>query len=146
MKPDKIRVYVDGVFDLTHYGHYKLFKQARELGDTLIVGVLSDEECRNYKRSPILTEKERTENIRCCGHVDEVIEGVLNVVTKDFIEKNVDIFSNLKPQPTQKEILEHELHKLEEKWQELLKDEKYELLNELKEIYEKIKKDYDKLK
>ena len=87
MKPDKIRVYVDGVFDLTHYGHYKLFKQARELGDTLIVGVLSDEECRNYKRSPILTEKERTENIRCCGHVDEVIEGVPNVVTKDFIEK-----------------------------------------------------------
>tara|TARA_B100000902_G_C27044753_1_gene781126 strand:+ start:482 stop:808 length:327 start_codon:yes stop_codon:yes gene_type:complete len=66
--------------------------------------------------------------------------------TKDFIEKNVDIFGNLKPQPTQKEILEHELHKLEEKWHELLKDEKYELLNELKEIYEKIKKDYDKLK
>ena len=33
MKPDKIRVYVDGVFDLTHFGHYKLFKQARELGD-----------------------------------------------------------------------------------------------------------------
>ena len=60
--------------------------------------------------------------------------------TKDFIEKNVDIFGNLKPQPTQKEILEHELHKLEEKWHELLKDEKYELLNELKEIYEKIKR------
>ena len=32
--------------------------------------------------------------------------------TKDFIDKNTDIFGNLKPQPTQKEILEHELHKL----------------------------------
>ena len=95
MTTSKIRVYVDGVFDLTHYGHYKLFKQARELGDILIVGVLSDEECKNYKRKPILTEKERAENIRCCGHVDTVIEGVPNVVTKDFIEKyNIHIVAH----------------------------------------------------
>ena len=95
MTTSKIRVYVDGVFDLTHYGHYKLFKQARELGDILIVGVLSDEECKNYKRKPILTEKERAENIRCCGHVDTVIEGVPNVVTKDFIEKyNIQIVAH----------------------------------------------------
>ena len=85
MKPDKIRVYVDGVFDLTHFFHYKLFKQARELGDTLIVGVLSDEECINYKRSPILTEKERTENIRCCGHVDEGLKCILSQPMNEII-------------------------------------------------------------
>jgi cytidyltransferase-like protein len=95
MTTSKIRVYVDGVFDLTHYGHYKLFKQAKELGDTLIVGVLSNEECKNYKRNPVLNEKERAENIRCCGHVDIVLEGVPNVVTKDFIEKyNIHIVAH----------------------------------------------------
>ena len=102
----KKRVYVDGVFDLTHYGHYKLFQQAKKLGDILIVGVLSDEECRNYKRNPILSEKERAENIRCCGHVDHVIEGVSNVVTKDFIEKyNLHIVAHAH------KIEEHEKYK-----------------------------------
>ena len=33
-------VYVDGVFDLTHDGHFKLFQQAKKLGDILYVGVL----------------------------------------------------------------------------------------------------------
>jgi ethanolamine-phosphate cytidylyltransferase len=95
MVANKTRIYVDGVFDLTHYGHYKLFKQAKELGDILIVGVLSDEECEKYKRAPILTEEERAENIRCCGYVDTVIGGVPNIVTKEFIEKyNIDIVAH----------------------------------------------------
>lgn len=90
-----IRVYVDGVFDLTHYGHYKLFKQAKKLGGKLIVGVLSDEECRKYKRNPVLNEKERIENIKCCGHVDEIIESVPNIVTKEFIKKyNIHIVAH----------------------------------------------------
>ena len=49
------------------------------------------------------------------------------------------------PQPTKKEILAGQMKELEFKWQQLLKEEKYELLQELKEIYEKIKKDYDNL-
>ncbi len=43
------------------------------------------------------------------------------------------------------ELLAGQLHELKIKWGELLKEEKYELLAELKEIYEKIKKDYDNL-
>ena len=106
MTQRKTRIYVDGVFDLTHYGHYKLFQQAKELGDILIVWVLSDDECKNYKRKPILTEKERAENIRCCGHVDKVIEGVPNIVTKNFIEKyNIHIVANAHS------IQEHEKYK-----------------------------------
>mgnify|MGYP006081437119 FL=1 len=88
----KTIVYVDGVFDLTHYGHYNLFKQAKTNGDILFVGVLSDIECENYKRKPILTEEERYNNVGCSRDVDMVIKGVPNVVSEEFINKyNIDI-------------------------------------------------------
>ena len=88
-------VYVDGVFDLTHNGHFKLYKQARSLGDKLYVGVLSDDECENYKRRPILTAKERRLNILNSEYVDKVIIDVPNIVTKEFIEKyKIDIVAH----------------------------------------------------
>ena len=88
-------VYVDGVFDLTHNGHFKLYKQASKLGDKLYVGVLSDEECENYKRRPILTAEERRDNILNSQYVDKVILNVSNVVTKEFIkEHNIDIVAH----------------------------------------------------
>ena len=88
-------VYVDGVFDLTHNGHFKLYKQARSLGDKLYVGVLSDDECENYKRRPILTAEERRLNILNSEYVDKVIINVPNIVTKEFIEKyKIDIVAH----------------------------------------------------
>ena len=68
---------------------------------------------------------------------------------EQFFHKNVDAFGNVRfeppQQPTKKQILAGQMRELEFKWKELLKEEKYELLQELKEIYEKIKKDYDNL-
>tara|TARA_B110000971_G_C20034778_1_gene513541 strand:- start:277 stop:690 length:414 start_codon:yes stop_codon:yes gene_type:complete len=88
-------VYVDGVFDLTHNGHFKLYKQARALGDTLYVGVLSDDECESYKRRPILTAEERRLNILNSEYVDKVIINVPNIVTREFIEKHkIDIVAH----------------------------------------------------
>jgi cytidyltransferase-like protein len=88
-------VYVDGVFDLTHNAHFKLFKKAKALGDILYVGVLSDEECKNYKRLPILTAEERKLNILNSEYVDKVIINVPNVVSKEFIkEHNIDIVAH----------------------------------------------------
>ena len=88
-------VYVDGVFDLTHNGHFKLYKQAKKLGSKLYVGVLSDEECENYKRKPILTAEERRLNILNSEYVDKVIINVPNIVTKEFIEKyKIDIVAH----------------------------------------------------
>ena len=34
-----VRVYVDMVADLFHYGHVELLRQARALGDYLLVGI-----------------------------------------------------------------------------------------------------------
>ena len=88
-------VYVDGVFDLTHYGHFQLFKNAKQLGNTLYVGVLSDKECEDYKRLPILTAEERRLNILNSNYVDKVIINVPNIITDEFIKKHkIDIVAH----------------------------------------------------
>ena len=75
------RVYSDIVGDLFHIGHINMFKQAREYGDYLIVGVHSDKTVESYKRKPIISENDRYEIIKNCKLVDEVI-------TQDYIKEN----------------------------------------------------------
>jgi len=63
-----IIVYTYVVADLFHIGHLKVLQQAKELGDYLIVGVLTDEAVMGYKRKPIIPFDERLEivkNIKC---------------------------------------------------------------------------------
>ena len=68
---------------------------------------------------------------------------------QEFFDKEVDAFGNIRytppRQPSKKELLAGQLHELRIKWAQLLEEEKYELIIELKEIYDKIKKDYDNL-
>ncbi len=82
------KIYVDIVGDLFHLGHINLFKKAKALGDYLIVGVHSDEDVEFYKRRPILSLEERSEIIRSCKYVDEVIDGAPLVITLDFLHKH----------------------------------------------------------
>ena len=70
-----MRVYVCVTGDLFHYGHIRFFKKAREFGNKLIVGICSDEYVSAYKRRPILSLRERSEVIRNCALVDEVVSG-----------------------------------------------------------------------
>ena len=53
-----------GTFDLFHVGHLNLFRQAKEFGDYLIVGVHSDDSVKSYKRLPIFNEKDRYDLIQ----------------------------------------------------------------------------------
>jgi len=66
---------------------------------------------------------------------------------QEFFNKDVDAFGNIKysQEFSEKDLLKEQLIELENTAKKLLQEEKYELLQELKEIYEKIKKDYDKL-
>lgn len=54
-----VRVYMDGCFDLMHYGHANALRQAKALGDELVVGVVSDEEIIANKGPPVLSMEER---------------------------------------------------------------------------------------
>ena len=44
-----VRVWVDGCFDMVHFGHANALRQAKQLGTKLIVGVHSDEEIAKHK-------------------------------------------------------------------------------------------------
>lgn len=72
----KYRVgYIAGVFDLFHMGHLNMFKRAKEQCEYLIVGVVTDESVRNYKKTtPYIPFEERIEIVRSCRYVDEAVE------------------------------------------------------------------------
>ena len=63
---------------------------------------------------------------------------------EQFFHHQVDGFGNVK-HSSRKDLLALQLNQLEEQRSKLLNEEKYELLIELQEIYDKIKKEYDNL-
>ena len=85
-----MRVYIDGIFDLFHYGHLESFRKCKELDLDiyLIVGIIGDDVAENYKRRPIIEEKHRYEIIKNIKYVDEIIENPPLILTKEFMEKN----------------------------------------------------------
>lgn len=87
-----VRVYVDMVGDIFHYGHADLCRRARELGDVLVVGLMSDEDAEEYKRRPIFSLEERAKTASTCRYVDEVVAPCPPAITEAFIlEKKLDI-------------------------------------------------------
>lgn len=66
-------VYVSGTFDLFHSNHLKMIKYARGLGDTLIVGVSTDELVFTYKKEPIIPFEERIAIVEGLKSPDVVI-------------------------------------------------------------------------
>lgn len=82
------RVYVDMVGDLFHSGHVALLRAARDFGDQLVVGVLSDETVTRYKRQPIMTMDERVTVIEACRYVDEVIPDSPYRLTREFLDEH----------------------------------------------------------
>ena len=68
----------------------------------------------------------------------------INVIpAEEFLHKDVDAFGNAKY--SMKDTLAAQLTELMLTKEKLIQEEKYELLKELQEIYDKIKADYDKL-
>ena len=67
-------VFTNGCFDLLHPGHIRYLKQARALGDVLVVALNSDRSVRALKGDgrPILSESERAEVMAALDVVDYV--------------------------------------------------------------------------
>ena len=70
----KVVVFTNGCFDLLHPGHVRYLKEARALGDTLIVALNSDRAVCELKGPgrPILNQSERAEVIGALACVDYV--------------------------------------------------------------------------
>jgi cytidyltransferase-like protein len=82
------RVYADMVGDLFHSSHVEFLERASRLGDTLVIGVHSDETVALYKRRPVMTMEERIRVIGACRFVDEVIPNAPLIVTREWITRH----------------------------------------------------------
>jgi len=82
-------VYVDGVYDMCHLGHFNSFKVALSYGTRLIVGVLADEDVAAYKRAPIMTMEERAAVVATSKYVHKVIAPCpFPTIPKEFIKEH----------------------------------------------------------
>lgn len=68
------KVFVNGTFDVLHYGHFKLLEAAAELGDKLYVAIDTDERIKEKKgeHRPFHNIMERKEMLESITFVDKV--------------------------------------------------------------------------
>lgn len=84
---ENVRIFMDGAFDLMHYGHMNAFRLGRSLGTHLVVAINSSEtiaECKGF--APIMNDKERCTAVKNCRFVDETIERSPYVMTQEYLD------------------------------------------------------------
>ncbi len=82
------KVLTYGTYDLLHYGHVRLLKRAKELGDYLIVGLSTDEFNEIKGKKSYYPYEIRKEMLEAIKYVDEVIP------EKNWEQKVLDIKNN----------------------------------------------------
>jgi len=80
-----VKVMATGAFDILHMGHIYFLKEAKKLGDKLVVVVACDSTIRKLKHEPVTSEKMRLQLIKELKIVDEAYLG-----QKDDIYKIVE--------------------------------------------------------
>jgi rfaE bifunctional protein nucleotidyltransferase chain/domain len=93
-------VFTNGVFDVLHPGHVRYLRDARALGDLLIVGVNSDRSTRALNKAPdrpINPENERAEVLAALESVDAVVvfdedtpHAIITALQPDILVKGAD--------------------------------------------------------
>jgi len=81
----EIRIFMDGAFDLLHFGHMNAFRLARSLGTHLLVGVNSDESITQCKGAPLMSDSERMTMVSSCKFVDEVIPDCPYIMNSEYL-------------------------------------------------------------
>ena len=99
-KQGRTIVFTNGVFDILHPGHTRYLRDARALGDVLIVGVNSDRSVRALNKAPdrpINSEAERCEVLAALASVDAVVvfdqdtpHEIISALQPDILVKGAD--------------------------------------------------------
>ncbi|GFS03423.1 ethanolamine-phosphate cytidylyltransferase [Elysia marginata] len=87
-KKKDTRVWMDGCFDMVHFGHANALRQGKEFGDQLVVGIHSDAEVTKHKGPPVYSEEERYKMVRAIKWVDEVVEDAPYVTALETLDRN----------------------------------------------------------
>jgi D-beta-D-heptose 7-phosphate kinase/D-beta-D-heptose 1-phosphate adenosyltransferase len=68
-------VWINGCFDILHYGHFKLIQYASSFGGKLVIGIDSDKRVKQLKGDdrPFHTEQQREYNLKQVRGVSDVI-------------------------------------------------------------------------
>lgn len=86
------RILTYGTFDLLHYGHIRLLKRAKSLGDYLIVAISTDEFNAKKGKKSYYNYDVRKEMVEALRYVDLVIpEETWEQKIDDIKKYNVDI-------------------------------------------------------
>lgn len=81
-----VRVWFDGCFDMVHFGHANALRQAKQMGDVLVVGVHSDADISVHKGPPVFTEQERYKMVKAIKWADEVVEAAPYVTMVETLD------------------------------------------------------------
>jgi FAD synthetase len=105
-----VRVVATGTFDILHPGHIKFLKEAKKLGDELVVIVAREKNVR-HKPKPILPEEQRRRVVEALKFVDRAILGDKEDIFKPIMELKPDIIVLGYDQHFDEEWLKKELGK-----------------------------------
>lgn len=92
-------VFTNGCFDLLHVGHIRYLRQARRMGDFLVVGINSDDSVARLKgpSRPVQLEQDRAEILAALECVDYVVSfdqdtpiAVIERLRPDVLVKGAD--------------------------------------------------------
>jgi rfaE bifunctional protein nucleotidyltransferase chain/domain len=110
----KTVVWTSGCFDLLHVGHVRSFRDAKALGDILIVGINSDASVRALKGDarPIVNQADRAETIAALEMVDYVTifdepdpSAALSMLRPDIHCKGAEYADGARPVPERETVL-----------------------------------------
>lgn len=106
-KHGKKIVLANGCFDILHVGHIRYLREAKKLGDCLIVGVNSDESVKNIKDTnrPIISLEERIKILNEIEFIDYLIvisedtaDEIIRIIKPDIHAKGTDYTLNNVPE------------------------------------------------
>jgi glycerol-3-phosphate cytidylyltransferase len=87
------RVLTYGTFDLFHIGHIRLLERARALGDSLVVGLSTDEFNLKKGKKSVFGYSERFAILSAMRHVDKIIpEDNWEQKLDDVIANEISVF------------------------------------------------------
>ncbi|MDD2495763.1 MAG: D-glycero-beta-D-manno-heptose 1-phosphate adenylyltransferase [Tissierellia bacterium] len=98
-KDNKKIVFTNGCFDIIHSGHLYLLKEAKKMGDVLIVGLNSDDSIKRLKgdKRPINNISERIEILNSFDFIDYIVVfeedsplEIIKLVNPDILVKGSD--------------------------------------------------------
>ena len=86
-----MKIWMNGCFDVLHYGHFKLIEYAKSFGGKLVIGIDSDERVKFLKGTdrPFHTQEQRRFNLMQINGVDAVV----TFDSEDELRKQIELYS-----------------------------------------------------